>query len=38
MPNTLVVDNADDKVIISTSDDPIRVSTNLQSHLSLMEE
>jgi len=30
-------DYADEKVIISTSDDPTTASTNLQNHLSLME-
>ncbi|KAL4113763.1 hypothetical protein QTP88_017336 [Uroleucon formosanum] len=37
-PNTLVADYADDKVIISSSPDPIIASTNLQNHLSLMED
>lgn len=37
-PNTLVTNYADDKVIISTSADPFIASTNLQNHLSLMED
>ena len=37
-PNTLAADYADDKVIISSSPDPIIASENLQNHLSLMED
>jgi len=38
MPNTLVVDYADDKTIISTSADPVLASAYLQYHLSQMED
>ena len=36
-PNTLVADYADDKLIISTNENPVVASHNLQNHLSLME-
>ncbi|KAL4096526.1 hypothetical protein QTP88_021465 [Uroleucon formosanum] len=36
-PNTSVADYADDKVIISMNDNPFIASSNLQTHLDLME-
>jgi len=37
-PNILVADYADEKVIISSSPDPIKAFKNLQNHHSLMED
>lgn len=36
--NTIVVDYADDKVIMSTNADPFIATANLQYHLTLMDD
>ncbi|KAF0770555.1 Uncharacterized protein FWK35_00015961, partial [Aphis craccivora] len=37
-PNTLVIDYADDKAIISINHDPVIASCHLQNYLSFMED